>query len=364
MPFTLCHPAIIIPLHRAARRYTSLPALVIGSMMPDFPYFFSLGVGGTFSHSLAGILAYCVPMGALLYVEYVVVLRQPLLAWLPAPVSTRLPSALTWPAERLRLACVVLLSLAIGAASHIGWDAFTHQDGLPVLHYAPLRALVPVAGIRMPLFRVLQHASSLLGFIAIAVYARRWFVDTVPGPHPHATLGSRERLGALAAVGAAGVAGTLGGLLQRDATSFEYVDKVVSAHEVRCDAELGQRRALHASSVGLVLLAMGPAVQAARYLAAPALANLTPRTQSDPKALQRELALVRKRGYAVTRDTNAVGASGIAAPVFGPGGRLLGALNVSAPTSRFDAVLAHAGALVRAAAQLSADVAAAAGRLA
>lgn len=146
----------------------------------------------------------------------------------------------------------------------------------------------------------------------------------------------------------------------RDATSFEYIAKVVSGHEVRCDAELGERRALHASSVGLVLLAMGPAAQAARYLAADALERLTPRTLNDAQRLQRELAAVRKRGYAVTRDTNAVGASGMAAPVFGPGGRLLGALNVSAPTSRFDAVLVHADALVAAAAQLTADIALAA----
>ncbi|WP_374709637.1 DUF4184 family protein [Massilia scottii] len=35
MPFTFCHSAIVIPLHRCAPRFTSLPALVIGSMAPD-----------------------------------------------------------------------------------------------------------------------------------------------------------------------------------------------------------------------------------------------------------------------------------------------------------------------------------------
>ena len=149
----------------------------------------------------------------------------------------------------------------------------------------------------------------------------------------------------------------------RDATSFEYVDKVVSAHEVRCDAELGERRALHASSVGLVLLAMGPTSQSARYLSTPRLERLTPRTLGDSQQLERELATIRRQGYAVTRDTNAVGASGIAAPVFGPDGRLLGALNISAPTSRVDALIAHVGVLLSAAKQLSADVAVAARKL-
>ncbi|NHZ38060.1 DUF4184 family protein [Massilia rubra] len=65
MPFTLCHPAIVIPLHRYARGFTSLPALAIGSMMPDFVYFFSFGISGEFSHSTPGILLYCMPVGAL-----------------------------------------------------------------------------------------------------------------------------------------------------------------------------------------------------------------------------------------------------------------------------------------------------------
>ena len=146
-----------------------------------------------------------------------------------------------------------------------------------------------------------------------------------------------------------------------DARSFAYVHKVVSTHELRCDADLGQPRVLHASSVGLVLLAMGPAADADRYLQSPSLERLTPRTIVDPRAVSRELATIRKRGYAVTRDTNAVGASGVAAPVYGPDGRLLAALNVSAPTSRFDPVLRHVDALIAASEQLTADVVAASG---
>lgn len=32
MPCTLCHPAVVLPLHGAARRRTQLSALVIGSL--------------------------------------------------------------------------------------------------------------------------------------------------------------------------------------------------------------------------------------------------------------------------------------------------------------------------------------------
>ena len=55
MPFTLCHPAIVLPLYRYAARITSLPGLVIGSMSPDFVYFLSLGISRSFTHTPMGV---------------------------------------------------------------------------------------------------------------------------------------------------------------------------------------------------------------------------------------------------------------------------------------------------------------------
>jgi DNA-binding IclR family transcriptional regulator len=143
----------------------------------------------------------------------------------------------------------------------------------------------------------------------------------------------------------------------RDRDTFEYLDKVVSQHEVRCDADLGQARALHASSVGLVLLAFGTAGAADEYLAGERLPAMTPNTITDRARLRRELAAVRKQGYAVTHDTNAMGASGLAVPILDPRGGVLAALNVTAPTSRFDALLeASLQDLVRAAASINAAI--------
>lgn len=143
----------------------------------------------------------------------------------------------------------------------------------------------------------------------------------------------------------------------RDESSFQYVEKVVSGHEVRCDAELGQRRALHSSSVGLVLLAFNAPARVERYLTGHALERVTVRTVCDPARLRRELAAIRKQGYAITRDTNAVGASGIAAPIFDGSGRVLAGINISAPTSRFEAVVERAATeLIGAARSITAEL--------
>lgn len=66
------------------------------------------------------------------------------------------------------------------------------------------------------------------------------------------------------------------------------------------------------------------------------------------------LAEVRRRGYALVRDEFEVGVVGCSAPVRGSSGRIVAALNVSAPAERLDRRLDEAGRLtVRAAGQVS-----------
>ena len=222
MPFTLCHPAIVIPLYRYGGRLTSLSALVIGSMAPDFVYFFSFGVSGKFSHSVLGVLMYCVPAGALVTIVYYALLRQPFLAWLPQAISARILWQAPLPFGSARDSMIVLISLAIGASTHIAWDAFTHRNTMAVDRIELLRTLITIGGHEMPLFKVLQHVSSLLGFIVIAAYIVAWLSRSERGPRHPATFSNRQRLLALAAVGAAAAAGGVAGLLLRPAISVEH----------------------------------------------------------------------------------------------------------------------------------------------
>ncbi|MGA9747095.1 MAG: IclR family transcriptional regulator C-terminal domain-containing protein, partial [Nocardioides sp.] len=76
----------------------------------------------------------------------------------------------------------------------------------------------------------------------------------------------------------------------------------------------------------------------------------------DAAALARQVASVRETGYAVSHGERELGASAVAAPVHDDDGRVLGALSVSGPTSRFtadrvpgyvEAVVATAGELDR-----------------
>lgn len=165
--------------------------------MPDFVYFFPFGISGAFSHSGPGLLLYCVPVGALVHALYRTQLRQALLAWLPRAVGARM----RWPLGAAPdKASTILLSLAIGAATHIGWDAFTHPDTLPVTHLALLRERVSLGGYDMPVFKILQHASSLLGLIVMMGYSLAWMSRTAPRTPAPPTMSNMQRSLALAAV--------------------------------------------------------------------------------------------------------------------------------------------------------------------
>jgi DNA-binding IclR family transcriptional regulator len=113
-------------------------------------------------------------------------------------------------------------------------------------------------------------------------------------------------------------------------------DRVVQVAQVDSQFILGSRDwtqidvPAHCSSLGKVFLAWD--VVAARE----PLERRTPATLSDMAALRADSARARNRGWAVTVDELEVGLSGIAVPVLGPRGRIVGALGVSGPTPRLE----------------------------
>lgn len=221
MPFTLCHPAVVLPLHGAARRRTQLSALVIGSMAPDFVYFFSLGVSGAFTHSVAGVFLYCVPAGLGAYLVYHLLLRDAFIAWAPTGIAARMVPTARWLPRDAVDAVPIVLSLLLGAASHIAWDAFTHANTVVVRHVDLLRAPLALGGHVFPLYKVLQHLSSAVGCLVIAAYVVRWWTRTPSCQPLQDRPGPGQRLSVLLLVAGAAAAGSLAGILYRPAASLE-----------------------------------------------------------------------------------------------------------------------------------------------
>ncbi len=130
----------------------------------------------------------------------------------------------------------------------------------------------------------------------------------------------------------------------------QYVEKAVSDNPLRYDIALPLLRPAHATSVGLVLLADQPDDVLLRYLSSGRVTKLTERTITDPERLMSEVARVRSDGVATIANSSVMGASGVAAPIRGSGGTIIGALCVIAPTPRFDSARENITVHLRAAA--------------
>ncbi|GAA3126406.1 IclR family transcriptional regulator [Streptomyces echinatus] len=96
--------------------------------------------------------------------------------------------------------------------------------------------------------------------------------------------------------------------------------------------DVGALLPLHASSLGKVLLAYGTA--ATEPGREPELEAYTRHTLVDPERLARALAAVREAGWAAEVQEMSMGEAGLAAPIRGHGGLVVGAIGLSGPVER------------------------------
>jgi DNA-binding IclR family transcriptional regulator len=111
-----------------------------------------------------------------------------------------------------------------------------------------------------------------------------------------------------------------------------YLHKIDSTHPVRAYTSVGGRAPAHCVATGKALLAFQPESYLDRYEGA--LQRFTPKTVIDLESLRAELREVRRQGFALNRGEWRDSVCGVAAPVFGLGGRAVAAIGLSGPASR------------------------------
>ncbi len=108
-----------------------------------------------------------------------------------------------------------------------------------------------------------------------------------------------------------------------------YVQKVDAPGSVHFASYIGKRTSLHCTAVGKVLLANTPEAKIRHVLEREPFARYTQRTLTDTAMLRRELAKVRKQGYAVDDQEEELEVRCVAVPVFRWSGELAAALGVT-----------------------------------
>lgn len=172
MPFTLAHPAAVLPLLRTPLVPS---ALVAGAVAPDVPYYVSLRwLGGDYNLTLthaASSLLWLDPLLALVLLAcFHGLLKWPLTALLPRSAAERAWPAATGFAWRSAPAVAwTLLSVVVGAATHLAWD------GLGTFVGSSWSGRVDLAG-------------TALGGAALAGWGVRWWRTAPRRPIPPGTL--------------------------------------------------------------------------------------------------------------------------------------------------------------------------------
>ena len=98
---------------------------------------------------------------------------------------------------------------------------------------------------------------------------------------------------------------------------------------VRFATNLGKREHLHCSAVGKAMLASFPDATVGEIARAAGLPGKTAHTITDSASLLRELATVRRRGYAVDDEEDAEGVFCVGSAVADHGGHCVGAISVT-----------------------------------
>jgi hypothetical protein len=179
MPFPLAHPAAILPLRPFCQKHLNLAALVIGSLTPDLGYASGHLRVDLFSHRFAGSFGFCLPVGLILVAAFYR-LRRPLVGVLPEGYRQAFLAACRRPAGSL---VAIIVSVLLGAWTHILLDSITHADGWLVEHLAFLRISLPwTSRGGLSIYALLYAACTFGGILWLAHAYLRWLDASLPRP--------------------------------------------------------------------------------------------------------------------------------------------------------------------------------------
>lgn len=167
-------------------------------------------------------------------------------------------------------------------------------------------------GRYLPSLKLLQLSSQLMEDASVAVVA-----------HPHLS-------------DIAEATGETVHLVLLDHDDAVYVAKVESPSPIRMYSKIGMRVPLHCTGVGKVILAHLPEERLRQLIDNGRLEQFTENTITDPAALRRHLAEIRRLGYAIDDGEHEEPVRCIAAPLFARDRQVVGAMSIAAVSYRVE----------------------------
>jgi IclR family acetate operon transcriptional repressor len=113
-----------------------------------------------------------------------------------------------------------------------------------------------------------------------------------------------------------------------------FVSQMESHRSIRAFHRPGARGPMHASSLGKAMLAALTDDAVSQKLHRVGMPRLTEKTIVDPDALLSDLALVRKRGWAIDDEEQAEGMRCVGSAIYNEHGEVIGGVSISGPVVR------------------------------
>ncbi|MHC0035342.1 DUF4184 family protein [Pseudoneobacillus sp. C159] len=167
MPLTFAHPAAVLPFSRKSK-YVNFLAMVLGSMSPDFEYFLRGKPYGEIGHTFIGFVTFNLPIVLVIYFLYQAYIHRTLFSHLPNVLQITFTKKANSP--RSLKVIVFLYSALLGMLTHVIWDSFTHTVGFKVKNLSILTNTIHLFDYTIPIYKFLQHGSTILGITTILGY--------------------------------------------------------------------------------------------------------------------------------------------------------------------------------------------------
>jgi len=196
MPFTLSHAAAVVPAYRPLSRAHLFSAAVIGSMAPDFGMLLPESLARWQTHSLQALFSFCLPAGLIAWWLLQRLIKPAVIEVLPdGPWARARAEHPPLPLSSVRAWVGAAAGILLGAATHLVWDAFTHEDARGVRMFPLLDDYAPGIGTHpLQLHAWLQYGSSLLGLAVVALALALWLRHApAPAAPPVRRIPRRER---------------------------------------------------------------------------------------------------------------------------------------------------------------------------
>lgn len=131
-----------------------------------------------------------------------------------------------------------------------------------------------------------------------------------------------------------------------DGDQVVYIEKIDVISSVRLYSQIGVHVHAYCSSLGKILLSAYSGTELRNHMARCSFIKFTKNTISSIEELEKDLALVRKRGWAIDDEESEINHRCIAAPIFDYRGDIIAAVsasgsNVQLPRENFDSVIEY-----------------------